>query len=338
MVTSNKLLWPVPVDLLERVMLALEGFGVSNEQFFAATGLDPSIFEKVNQFLSYTDTLDALASAVALSPRPNLGLLLGQSQTPLALGLLGNAITNAENGLKAFELAERYWRVTSTLVKPKKLTIGDTLHWLLEEPVFLAEALEFIVQEEFSSIYNTAKQVVGRDVALIRVNLAFPANENAQDYTETFGCDVCFDQPDNRMIFDMKQLNVPLKGASKFAAARIEKQLDTFMQVHPRTADLVAAVRRQIVNTHFANEETIAAIFCVTSRTLRKHLEKHGTSFQSLLDDERKSAALARLNEGKTSTSLIAEVLGYSDARAFRRAFNRWTGMTPTEYRKIISS
>lgn len=333
MVTTNKLLWPVPVVLLERVMLALEGMGVSNERFFMATALDPNIFERVDQFLSYTDTLDALIAALELSPKPNLGLLLGESQTPLGLGLMGSAISNAETGLKAFELAERYWRVTSTLVKPKMLTVGNALHWLLDAPVLLGDALEFVVQEEFSSIYNTGKQVVGDDIALTCVHLSFAAKESAQDYADAFGCEVLFEQPDNRMIFDISQLKTPMKGANKFAAARIEKQLDTFMHLHPRTADLVAAVRCQIVNSQFADEETIAAIFCVTSRTLRKHLEKHNTSFQALLDDERKNAALAQLNDDKTSTSSIAETLGYSDARAFRRAFNRWTGMTPTEYR-----
>ncbi len=80
-------------------------------------------------------------------------------------------------------------------------------------------------------------------------------------------------------------------------------------------------------------EEHIAARLNITSRTLRNQLRRLGTSYLTILNSLREQIAKTDLDRSSKSISEVAADVGYSDTRSFRRAFKKWTGMTPGEYR-----
>jgi AraC-like DNA-binding protein len=73
----------------------------------------------------------------------------------------------------------------------------------------------------------------------------------------------------------------------------------------------------------------------MSSRTLRRRLAKENTTFQALLDDLRRITAIHQLESDPCCADALASMLGFGDARSFRRAFKRWTGMTPSGYRAL---
>lgn len=81
--------------------------------------------------------------------------------------------------------------------------------------------------------------------------------------------------------------------------------------------------------------ESASRELCVSSRTLQRRLEEEGTSFQEILDNARADVARMHLRNGHSSIAEISWLLGFSDQRGFRRAFRRWTGLSPAEYRRI---
>jgi AraC-like DNA-binding protein len=84
------------------------------------------------------------------------------------------------------------------------------------------------------------------------------------------------------------------------------------------------------------NMETIARRFDMSVRSLRRRLEKEGVSFAGLLDDVRATVAKRMLDEPRRSIYETAYAMGFSDPSAFHRAFKRWTGVTPAQYRATI--
>jgi AraC-like DNA-binding protein len=70
-----------------------------------------------------------------------------------------------------------------------------------------------------------------------------------------------------------------------------------------------------------------------SARAVRRTLRQMGTSYQELQDEVRRSQAVEYVSSSGLTCEQIAERLGFSDARSFRRAFKRWTGTTPNEYR-----
>ena len=72
----------------------------------------------------------------------------------------------------------------------------------------------------------------------------------------------------------------------------------------------------------------------MTTPTLHRRLRDEGTSFQQLKDLCRRDAAIGYLTKGEYTTLQLSELMGFSDSSTFHRAFKKWTGLTPQEYRK----
>ncbi|HWO08502.1 MAG TPA: helix-turn-helix transcriptional regulator, partial [Polyangiaceae bacterium] len=70
-------------------------------------------------------------------------------------------------------------------------------------------------------------------------------------------------------------------------------------------------------------------------RTLQRRLRDEGTSFAALLDEARAELARSYLGDSKLAIFEVAYLLGYSEPSAFNRAFRRWTGKSPREYREF---
>ena len=83
----------------------------------------------------------------------------------------------------------------------------------------------------------------------------------------------------------------------------------------------------------YSDIESVARSLNMTSRTLRRKLSSHGTTFQELLREVRAHIAIAYLRDTKISIEDIAYRLSFSDAANFRHAFKRWTGNSPGHYR-----
>ena len=79
--------------------------------------------------------------------------------------------------------------------------------------------------------------------------------------------------------------------------------------------------------------ERIAQALHLSLRSLQRHLAEEGTSYEALLGDTRQALALQHMRDPRCSISEIAYLLGFSDSSSFGRAFKRWTGQTPSQYR-----
>jgi AraC-like DNA-binding protein len=74
----------------------------------------------------------------------------------------------------------------------------------------------------------------------------------------------------------------------------------------------------------------------VSERTLRRHLSAEGTSYAELLDETRRELATEWLTAGERTIASIATTLGFAHVSSFYKAFRRWTGCTPVEYRRGV--
>ena len=75
----------------------------------------------------------------------------------------------------------------------------------------------------------------------------------------------------------------------------------------------------------------------MSARTLRRHLQEEGASYQKLVGEFRADLAQEYLRSSSISTKEVAFLLGYNDTNAFRRAFKEWTGTTVQEYRAQLA-
>lgn len=85
---------------------------------------------------------------------------------------------------------------------------------------------------------------------------------------------------------------------------------------------------------HYLSIENVAEYLHMSDRTLKRQLAAEGTSFSTLVDEVRYRHATSLLSRTDYSLEQIADELGYSDVANFSRAFKRWSGRSPSNWRK----
>lgn len=186
--------------------------------------------------------------------------------------------------------------------------------------------------------HRLSSWLIGRRIPLVRAEFAYPAPPHREEYAVLFDCPVRFGAERTGAVFEARWLSAPL--------VRDEAGLDEMLGrapfdllTRPEYGTTVAEqVRRALsrglrVSPRLPELGEVAARLAVSPATLRRRLQREGTSFQQLKDQVRRDAAIAGLVEGGEAIGELAERLGFSEDTAFHRAFRRWTGTTPAAYR-----
>ncbi len=154
-----------------------------------------------------------------------------------------------------------------------------------------------------------------------------------------FGCPIRFGAKQTQLRFAPAVLEMPHARSDPRLVAVLTRYADSLMSALPNRDDVVASARsaivRQIATSSPSLEKTAAALNW-TDRTLQRRLADSGMTYSGLADDVRRDLALKYIAHAGLSIGEIAYLLRFSDATAFHRAFHRWTGCTPTDYRRRL--
>ncbi len=335
MTSHPKNLWPIPVQLVAAIAYELSQQGVSTEQLLSGTGVCQRDIKAPKMLLPYRTTVQIITQAIQLSSIPGLGLVIGTRQTPSSMGILGHAINCCASVADAMNMAVKYARVSSTLLLTQWWQENDKLYWSPDSPIDLGEVLCFAVEEEFSMLGRVFEMLTGKPLVLLEAHFRYPEPEYVSQYVHAFNCPLFFSADNNQLIMDSKVVHFPILQANPLGIAAAERMCIEFLNSNPATDDLTMRIRQLILEERNDcwGEEHIAARLNITSRTLRNQLRRLGTSYLTILNSLREQIAKTDLDRSSKSISEVAADVGYSDTRSFRRAFKKWTGMTPGEYR-----
>jgi len=181
--------------------------------------------------------------------------------------------------------------------------------------------------------------LTGQEIPLLSINFKFDRTESFAELAEISSTSVNFGQDFNGLEFDAKYLDSRI--------IQNPQSLDDFLRMAPYHLvinDSAATSLRSKVRTILSRDvsdlmpsaEAVATQLNLSVTTLRRHLQKEDTSFQRIKDECRLEAAIHYLGCPDLTNTTIAERLGFDEASAFFRAFKKWTGLTPGEYRKQL--
>jgi AraC-like DNA-binding protein len=144
-----------------------------------------------------------------------------------------------------------------------------------------------------------------------------------------------FDAEQNAVVFAADWLNHRLPLADPELRRLLLKQIDALENKHgDDLPGQIRSVLRSALLAGHASADQVAALFSIHSRTLSRRLHAFGTNFQELVDEGRFEIARQMLEDSRKEVSEIAMALNYADASAFTRAFRRWSGTTPAQWRE----
>ena len=181
------------------------------------------------------------------------------------------------------------------------------------------------------------------DFAPKEVMLARPCPKGYEDqYRRSFQVAVQFDSSHSEICIDRNIVDEPLIGANREIAHHNDQIIEQYISAL-NMADIVGRTRQMIVQTLSSgkcNKQRVAGELALSTSSLQQKLAREDTSFQELLQEVRQSLAfgfLASNGQPHFSVTEIGFLLGFSDTSSFTRAFGKWTGKSPREYRREVA-
>ncbi|MFO0629537.1 MAG: AraC family transcriptional regulator ligand-binding domain-containing protein [Polyangiales bacterium] len=205
--------------------------------------------------------------------------------------------------------------------------------YTFDDPVAAAprHALEF----GLALMILVARRVAHPDVRYHAVRLRHAAPRNAAAHARLFGCDVTYGQPRDELEFDARLLALPVQTANPALLEHLSAHGRAMVHALPVSDALLDRVRhalRGLPPDAVPLAHAAHALRC-SPRTLQRKLRDAGTSLQALLDEVRYQRAQEMLGDPARGLKDIAASLGFSEPAAFHRAFVRWSGRSPGQWR-----
>ena len=195
-----------------------------------------------------------------------------------------------------------------------------------------------VIEHAFASIVTLSRSWTGGAFAAHEVRFQHRRPRNTAAYERIFGCSVLFEQRKNAIVFDGAALSLPLGSSQSELASYFDSVARTALE-RLTPGDLSASIRVAIRDALPEGNMAlpwIARRLGVGARTLQRRLNEQQLVYRDLVDEVRRVEAVELVRSTDLSIFEISDRLGYSEAKAFRRAFRRWTGAAPQDARRAL--
>lgn len=262
----------------------------------------------------------------------DIGFRVGQWGDSGRWGILGHIVDSAATIAQALEYQKRYQSLVGNVSRSEfQLENGKgQLKWL---PHY--QCSRHITEEVVASWVAFAKKALAVKLSPWSIHFTHEQVADKAKFEAFFECPVYFSSTFTGIEFDASILRLPLMGHSPDLLKVLTGYADLI--VHKKQKSAANEVVTQFVIDSLQHKvptlQDAADHLGVSARNLQRKFKQQNTNFKTIVDDIRKEYAFTYLLQTHYKITYIAQILGFSEQSVFQRAFKRWTGMTPGEYR-----
>jgi AraC-like DNA-binding protein len=282
-----------------------------------------------------TGEMFALYNAICeISGDPGIGLKLGSEERIERYDPIAIAALYTRSFRDALLRMARYKRLTC----PEEIRIVEQGNecavqfvWLLAgqpEPATLIDVC-------FAWVVAIGRRGIGRKVNPKRLEFSRPES-NRRLYEDHFACPVKFGARDNVLVFRSEDLAQPFLTHNPDLLEMVAPQLEAELAqqlAHRSLQEQVKGILKKFLAGQRPRLEDVAVEMRVSTRTLQRRLLAERITFQNLVEEARRELARHYLLQSSLELNETAYLLGYEDPNSFFRAFHRWEGTSPGEWR-----
>jgi AraC-like DNA-binding protein len=315
----------------------LEEYGIAPEPVFHRVGLDPALMFEPGARYPLAGVAALWEEMGQLIDDQCFGLKTAEYYHPSHFGTIGYAMLASSSLRKALERLIRYHRVVSDarfgeLVEDsQKQSLSIVLNWHEETPWTAP-------REDAALVYilSCCRLNFGRQLSPKRVELTHDQHQCLLDYEKYFNCRVVLNRPAPRLSLSLKEADRVLRSGDEYLAGFHDNIMDDYISRLSRNR-LIRSVQRIVAEQLVDGSVTVDLIareLGMSTRKLQRELKMEGATYQDLLNQTRRELAERYVREGHSDLTEVAFILGFADLSTFSRSFKRWTGVSPSRYRK----
>ena len=190
-------------------------------------------------------------------------------------------------------------------------------------------------------VHGVACWLAGRRLPILAIDLRCSAPPFCDDYKVMFSENLHFDRPLSRMVMTADGLDMPPRCSEQALQRFLAEAPGNILVKYRNPASLGLRIRGDLLGLdpgQWPDSDGLARRLCLSPSTLRRRLAEEGQSYQGLKDSVRRELAITWLSQAQPAMADIAERLGFADSSSFYKAFRKWFGCNPGQYREQIQA
>lgn len=325
----------VSIAWVNTVIAATQRLGTERDALLAAAGIPVEALDAPRWPID--DITRLWHAAERCTGDPGLGLKAGSAVSPGSINVVGFALQSAATLRQGIAMVQKYQSLISDGGRFQMLP-GNSTTWLVYHPrqgelAFSPHQLEAVL----AAVVTFSSWVTGAPLRPRRAQFSQARLGPLKGYRDVFGCPVEFEQAFSGLQVDNAVLDTPLPQADP-QLAKMHEQYSSAHLAALAMSKASADDLRQWLVAHMGPQVPrriqAAQALGISERTLARRLQKQGQTFDGLLDDVRREMALQAVADPDRVLADVALSLGFAESSTFIRAFQRWTGMAPGQWRR----
>jgi AraC-like DNA-binding protein len=329
----------IPVSAALKFAEAADALGVAPEALCRAAGLAPAGLVDADGEIPFAQLLRLAECGARLTRDDAFGLHVGQRADARTYGLLGYVTINRRTFGEALGAMIHYQRIRTNAVE-FTLEVADAethLAYHYRAADVAPQGRRQVSEAMLSTMMRVGRGLTGVEWAPREVHFEHEEPRDTSEHARIFRAPVSFGRRLTKLVFDATILELPLVGADPRLGSLLERQAEELLAGSPLHGDFAARVREAIKEGLPGGEARVEPVcrgLGVSPRTLQRKLRDEGTTFLKLLEETQRALAEFYLRKPEVAICEVSYLTGFSQPSAFHRAFRRWTGLTPKEFRR----
>lgn len=302
-------------------------------------GLSPRSLENPESWLPQSVWKAVWEDVIAWTGQPALALKAAAGIDRGYFGVIDYVARSCPNMDAAITSAARYFRLANTQGHLRLERLPDGLrisrHLLGDEGLYLPrQAAEFAL----ATMLRVFRGACAQPFELDGVSFRYPPPEDIEPFQQAFACPLRFSASHDALFVSNAALALPMREPDERLRAMISQHGDSLLRALPSPRDsTLAAVRGVLAGSLQGGDPSIDQVakrLGMSRRSLQCAMRAESTTFSSVCEHMRKELACSYLSAG-VSVGEVAFLLGYAEVPPFHRAFRRWTGQTPGDWKRL---
>ncbi|PPE74608.1 AraC family transcriptional regulator [Solimonas fluminis] len=312
--------------------------GVDAATCLLGTGIGEAQLKDAETLIAREQEMRLLENLILALPQvPALGFELGLQYNVATFGIWGFVMRISRNLREATQSALRYLPL-STAYCQLALFADEREFGVSADPAAIPQHLrQFLLERDMATAVNLLHELGLQGLRVQRLEFQGREPGHAARIEELCGIAPRYGSARNALVLRREDAEAPLPMYDAHLVRLLEDQCRLQLE-RRQVAGVAGQVRRLLLGPlgFVASLEDVAQQLAMAPRSLRRRLEEEGSSFRDLMEAERKQAAVQLLEGTEMKIDEMALQLGYGDTASFTRAFRRWFGKAPGEYRRSL--